>query len=92
MRTNELAYPDATGLEVTEISVEYDSAIDKLIKVSIEVADEHFGPLAATIYDGQGDEVGSRSCCGVVSYRPHANDCIGVRLREAIVGVKAGKS
>ena len=37
-----------------------------------------------TTYNGEDDEVGERSCCGEISYRPHRHDCWVVKARAAI--------
>ena len=41
-----------------------------------------------THYDGEDDEVGERSCCGEVSYKPHLHDCWVVKARAAIAKAK----
>lgn len=41
-----------------------------------------------TTYNGEDDEVGERSCCGEVSYRPHRHDCWVVKASAAIAKAK----
>jgi hypothetical protein len=67
------------------------AAVAELIAAAEDVADEHMGLAAATRYDGKSDVVGDRVCCGVTSYRAHANDCQAVRLRAAIAACKGGE-
>lgn len=58
--------------------------IAELLQAAKDVADEHFGAVAAIRYFGEDDEIGERVCCGVLSYEPHAADCQAVRLRSAL--------
>jgi hypothetical protein len=67
-------------------SPEYVAAAE-LIRAASEVANEHMGVVAAINYHHDEDEVGSRVCCGVVSYAEHETDCPAVRLRAAIINV-----
>lgn len=60
------------------------AAVAELVEVAREVADEYMGMAAACQYHHDEDEVGTRVCCGVVSYEPHAADCPAVRLRAAL--------
>ena len=45
----------------------------------------------ATVYDNEYDECGAKGCCGVVSYKPHADDCWVTTARAAIKAVEEGK-
>jgi hypothetical protein len=45
----------------------------------------------ATVYANEDDECGERGCCGVVSYKPHADDCWVTTARAAIKAVEEGK-
>ena len=38
----------------------------------------------ATVYSNEYDECGAKGCCGVVSYKPHADDCWVTTARAAI--------
>ena len=58
--------------------------VSRLVEAAREVADEHMGLAATTIYHGDDDEVGMRACCDVRSYDPHKPDCPAVKLREAL--------
>lgn len=68
------------------------AAVAELIEATKAVADEHFGPLAHTDYYDEDDEVGTRVCCGVLSYKPHTAVCPAVRLRAALAKVEGGAS
>lgn len=52
---------------------------------SLELAIDGDG---GTHYDGEDDEVGERSCCGEVSYKPHRPDCWVVTARAVIAKAK----
>lgn len=45
----------------------------------------------ATVYANEHDERGERGCCGVVSYKPHADDCWVTKARAAIKAVEESK-
>ena len=45
----------------------------------------------ATAYSNEDDECGAKGCCGVVSYKPHADDCWVTTARAAIKAVEEGK-
>jgi hypothetical protein len=45
----------------------------------------------ATVYSNEDDECGDKGCCGVVSYKPHADDCWVTTARAAIKAVEEGK-
>jgi hypothetical protein len=45
----------------------------------------------ATVYSNEDDECGEKGCCGVVSYKPHADDCWVTTARAAIKAVEEGK-
>jgi hypothetical protein len=45
----------------------------------------------ATVYSNEDDECGAKGCCGVVSYKPHADDCWVTTARAAIKAVEEGK-
>lgn len=45
----------------------------------------------ATVYANEDDECGERGCCGVVSYKPHADDCWVITARAAIKAVEGDK-
>lgn len=55
----------------------------------LEISVENDG---GTSYDGEDDEVGSRSCCGEVSYKPHRADCWVPKARAAIAKAKGDAS
>ena len=38
----------------------------------------------ATVYSNEDDECGDRGCCGVTSFKPHADDCWVTTARAAI--------
>ena len=57
-------------------------AIMRLVNAAADVVSSDGG---MDRYDHEEDEVGCRSCCGVVSYRPHESDCWVVRCREALI-------
>ena len=42
----------------------------------------------ATVYSNEDDECGDKGCCGVVSYKPHADDCWVTTARAAIKAVE----
>jgi len=64
------------------------SAAPELLE-SLESAVESDGGIS---YDGEDDEVGGRSCCGEVSYRPHRADCWVPKARAAIAKAKGDAS
>jgi hypothetical protein len=45
----------------------------------------------ATVYSNEDDECGAKGCCGVVSYKPHADDCWVTTARAAIKAVEEPK-
>jgi hypothetical protein len=45
----------------------------------------------ATVYSNEDDECGAKGCCGVVSYKPHADDCWVTTARAAIKAVEETK-
>lgn len=45
----------------------------------------------ATVYANEDDECGERGCCGVVSYKPHADDCWVMAAQATIKAVEEGK-
>ena len=45
----------------------------------------------ATVYSNEDDECGVKGCCGVVSYKPHADDCWVTMARAAIKAVEGDK-
>ena len=45
----------------------------------------------ATAYSNEDDECGAKGCCGVVSYKPHADDCWVTTARAAIKAVEETK-
>ena len=45
----------------------------------------------ATVYANEDDECGERGCCGVISYKPHADDCWVTMARAAIKAVEEGE-
>ena len=45
----------------------------------------------STVYANEYDECGAKGCCGVVSYKPHADDCWVTTARAAIKAVEEGK-
>lgn len=42
----------------------------------------------STVYANEYDECGAKGCCGVVSYKPHADDCWVTMARAAIEAVE----
>lgn len=57
------------------------AAVAELIAAAQEVFDEL---RDADRHDGDEDGIGSRVCCGVVSYAPHSEHCSIARLGAAL--------
>lgn len=69
--------------------------VDRRLNVVTAQRDELLEALGLAIdddggthYDGEDDEIGERSCCGEVSYKPHRHDCWVVKARAAIAKAK----
>ena len=43
---------------------------------------EVLNELDLTTYCDEDDEIGRRSCCDVISYKPHEKNCIIVRIKK----------
>lgn len=54
-------------------------ALKEVVEALQEVTDSW-----KTIYNGEWDEIGEKSCCGVVSYKPHAPDCFVAKAMKAL--------
>lgn len=38
-------------------------------------------------YDSEDDEIGCRSCCNVLSYKPHEEDCYVMHAQRALAAM-----
>lgn len=59
---------------------------EELLLKALRLAVDHGG---GTAYDGPDDEIGTRCCCYVVSYKPHEKDC-WVTIGEAAIASATG--
>ena len=57
------------------------------MKEALKLALEALEDFADVIkYDNEQDDIGSKACCGVLSYHPHSESC---KAKQAITTIKA---
>jgi hypothetical protein len=57
------------------------------MKEALKLALEALEDFADVIkYDNEQDDIGSKACCGVLSYHPHSESC---KAKQAITAIKA---
>ena len=53
------------------------------LKLALEAAEDFADVIK---YDNEEDDIGSKACCGVLSYNPHSESC---KAKQAITAIKA---
>jgi hypothetical protein len=53
------------------------------LKLALEAAEDFADVIK---YDNEQDDIGSKACCGVLSYHPHSESC---KAKQAITAIKA---
>ena len=60
---------------------------ETLANAALKLALEALEDFADVIkYDNEQDDIGSKACCGVLSYHPHSESC---KAKQAITTIKA---
>lgn len=79
------------GIPVVDVKVSNDfiaqpttTVVAALLKICADAVEDDGG----TSYNGEEDEIGTRVCCGVLTYEPHVSDCWVPRLRAALQSFK----
>ena len=79
-----LSFPGNLGIDKAAAKLRRLAAVEAQRALLLEALKKAVENGCATVYANEDDECGERGCCGVVSYKPHADDCWVTTARAAI--------
>ena len=74
---------DEADAEIAKLRAERNALLE-VLELAVESG-------CAIVFANEDDECGEKGCCGVVSYKPHADDCWVTKARAAIDAAREKK-